>query len=138
MPHKTARALAAEIESIWGQADDEGRPLTAGNFYGAGPFGPSGNNAGGPGLFGESLWSTRVVLSTLVGSGTALVGNFGQAAHIWRRSGVTIEATNSHSDLFVKNISMLRAEERRRVPRRDDCRAVRGDRGARSPFRAQT
>ena len=47
-----------------------------------------------------------------VGAGTALVGNSGQAAHIWRRGGVSVEATNSHADLFVKNISMLRAEER--------------------------
>ena len=36
----------------------------------------------------------------------------GQGVHIWRRGGVSVEATNSHSDLFVKNISMLRAEER--------------------------
>jgi len=53
-----------------------------------------------------------VVLSNYVGAGTALVGNFRESAHIWRRSGVTVEATNSHSDLFVKNITMLRAEER--------------------------
>jgi HK97 family phage major capsid protein len=52
------------------------------------------------------------VLSTVVGLGTALVGSFGQAAHIWRRGGVSVEATNSHSDLFVKDITMLRAEER--------------------------
>jgi HK97 family phage major capsid protein len=52
------------------------------------------------------------VLSTVVGLGTALVGCFGQAAHIWRRGGVSVEATNSHSDLFVKDITMLRAEER--------------------------
>lgn len=63
-------------------------------------------------MFGQSLWNTRVVLSTIVGPGTALVGNFGQAAHIWRRGGVSVEATNSHSDLFVKDITMLRAEER--------------------------
>jgi HK97 family phage major capsid protein len=69
-------------------------------------------NGGGAGLFGESLWNTRVVLSTVVGLGTALVGNFGQGAHIWRRGGVSVEATNSHSDLFVKDITMLRAEER--------------------------
>jgi HK97 family phage major capsid protein len=72
----------------------------------------SSNNAGGPALFGQTLWDTPVVLSTVVGLGTALVGNFGLAAHIWRRGGVSVEATNSHSDLFVKDITMLRAEER--------------------------
>jgi HK97 family phage major capsid protein len=85
---------------------------TTGSFYGAGPFGPSGNNAGAPGLFGQNLWGLPVVLSNVVGAGTALVGNFRQSAHIWRRGGVSLEATNSHSDLFVRNITMLRAEER--------------------------
>ena len=32
-------------------------------------------------MFGQTLWNTRVVLSTVVGLGTALVGNFGQGAH---------------------------------------------------------
>jgi HK97 family phage major capsid protein len=90
----------------------DGTGGTAGNFYGAGPFGASGNNAGAAGIFGQQLWNLPVVLSNTVGAGTALVGAFGQAAHIWRRGGVSVEATNSHSDLFVKNISMLRAEER--------------------------
>ena len=63
-------------------------------------------------MFGASLWNTRVVLSSVVGAGTALVGNFGQGAHIWRRGGVSVEATNSHDTFFVKNLNMLRAEER--------------------------
>ena len=54
----------------------------------------------------------RVVVSTIVGPGTALVGSFAQGAHTWRRGPVTVEATNSHSDHFVKNLSALRAEER--------------------------
>jgi len=58
------------------------------------------------------LWNTRVVLSTHVGAGTALVGNFGQAAHLWRRGGVSVEATNSHSDYFRFNLTAIRAEER--------------------------
>jgi hypothetical protein len=37
-------------------------------------------------------------LSTIVGAGTALVGNFGLGAHIWRKGGVTVDATNSHSE----------------------------------------
>jgi HK97 family phage major capsid protein len=90
----------------------DGTGGTTGAYFGAGPFGPSGNNAGGASLFGQSLWDTRVVLSTVVGAGTALVGNFGLGAHVWRRGGVSVEATNSHSDLFVRDITMLRAEER--------------------------
>jgi HK97 family phage major capsid protein len=53
-----------------------------------------------------------VVLSTIVGAGTALVGNFRDGAHIWRKGGVTVDATNSHSDFYVRNLTMLRAEER--------------------------
>ena len=31
---------------------------------------------------------------------------------MFRRGGVTVEATNAHSDYFVKNLLALRAEER--------------------------
>jgi hypothetical protein len=62
----------------------DGTGGTAGNYLAGGPFGVSSNNAGGAALFGQTLWDTRVVLSTVVGLGTALVGNFGQAAHVWR------------------------------------------------------
>jgi hypothetical protein len=92
----------------------DGTGGTVGNFYSGGPFGAA--YGGGPGisanLFGEAIWNTRVVLSSVVGLGTAIVGNFGQAAHVWRKGGVSIDATNSHSDFYVRNLSMLRAEER--------------------------
>jgi HK97 family phage major capsid protein len=92
----------------------DGTGGTVGQYYGGGPFtGAYGNGgAADAGLFGASLWNTRVVLSTYVGAGTALVGNFGQAAHIWRKGGVSVEASNSHQDFFIKNLNMLRAEER--------------------------
>jgi Phage capsid family len=35
-----------------------------------------------------------------------------QAACIYRRGGPTVEASNSHSDFFTKNLNMVRAEER--------------------------
>jgi HK97 family phage major capsid protein len=90
----------------------DGTGGTIGQFYGGGPFSGAYGNGAAAGIFGQQLWNTRVVLSNYVGAGTALVGNFRESAHIWRRSGLTVEATNSHSDLFVKNITMLRAEER--------------------------
>ena len=62
----------------------DGTGGTAGQFYGGGPFTGAYGNDGAVGMFGQTLWNTRVVLSTVVGSGTALVGNFGQGAHIWR------------------------------------------------------
>jgi HK97 family phage major capsid protein len=90
----------------------DGTGGTAGQFYGGGPFTGAYGTGGAAGLFGESIWNTRVVLSTVVGAGTALVGNFGQAAHIWRRGGVSLDASNSHSDFYIRNLNMLRAEER--------------------------
>lgn len=87
---------------------------TAGQFLGGGPFtGAYGNGgAADAGMFGQQLWNTRVALSTFVGVGTALVGNFGQAAQIWRRGGRTVEAANQHSDWFSKDLVMIRAESR--------------------------
>jgi HK97 family phage major capsid protein len=90
----------------------DGTGGTIGQFYGGGPFGGAYGNGGAAGMFGQELWNTRVVLSNYVGPGTALVGNFGQAAHVWRRGGVTVEASNSHSNFFVLNLNMLRSEER--------------------------
>ena len=92
----------------------DGTGGTAGNFLGGGPFtGAYGNGAASDaGLFGASLWNTRVVLSTHVGVGTALVGNFGQSPHVWRRGGVSVDASESHNDFYVRNLVMLRAEER--------------------------
>ncbi len=98
----------------------DGTGGTTGQYYGGGPFGygPYGNTAGaaGAGLFGQQLWSVPVVLSTYVGVGTALVGAFRSQAQIYRRGGVTVEASNSgyvnSVDLFTTDQIMLRAEIR--------------------------
>ena len=90
----------------------DGSGGTIGNYYGAGPFGAAYGGQVPTGLFGESIWNTRVVLSTVVGAGTALVGSFGQAAQIYRRGGPTIELTNSHASYFQTNQVMVRAESR--------------------------
>src|SRR5262249_28645404 len=77
---------------------------SAGQFLGGGPFGAAYGNAQQPaGLFGQSLWGLPVALSTTVGVGTAVVGSFGQGARVYRRGGLTVEATNSHASLFLSN-----------------------------------
>jgi HK97 family phage major capsid protein len=53
-----------------------------------------------------------VVLSDPVGAGTALVGAFNTAGHIWRRGGLSVEASNSHGSFFAQNSTALRAESR--------------------------
>jgi HK97 family phage major capsid protein len=92
----------------------DGTGGTVGQFYGGGPFTGAYGNGGAvdAGIFGASLWNTRVVLSNYVGAGTALVGNFREAAQIYRRGGPTLEASNSHASYFQTNLIMLRAESR--------------------------
>jgi HK97 family phage major capsid protein len=54
----------------------------------------------------------NVWVTTAIGSGTALLGSFKQAPQIVRRGGPTVEVSSSHSDFFVKNLNMVRAESR--------------------------
>jgi HK97 family phage major capsid protein len=86
-------------------------------FYGGGPFpyGPYGAQGPAPsgGVFStNSLWGLPVVLSTITGAGTALLGAFKTASHIYRRGGVTVEASNSNEDWFLRDKIALRAEQR--------------------------
>jgi HK97 family phage major capsid protein len=92
----------------------DGTGGTAGQFLGGGPFtGAYGQgNVASAGLFGGYLWNIPVVLSNYTGAGTALVGNFREGAHIWRRGGVSVEASNSHDQFFRLNLTALRAESR--------------------------
>ena len=94
------------------------RLLQDGNqqFYGGGPFtsaygGPQGPSSANQ-LAGDTLWNVPVTITTAVGAGTALVGAFRQAAQLFRRGGLTVEATNAHSDYFTKNLVAIRAEQR--------------------------
>jgi HK97 family phage major capsid protein len=79
-------------------------------FFGGGPWLPP--TAGASQFAAGSYWGVPVVVSTAVGAGTALVGSFREAARIYRRGGLTVEASNAHSDYFQKNLVALRAEER--------------------------
>ena len=54
----------------------------------------------------------RVVVTSAITLGSALVGAFSQGGAVFRRSGVTVEATNSHSTWFADDITAIRAEER--------------------------
>src|SRR4051812_25881311 len=91
---------------------------TAGQFFGGGPFlGPYGGPQGPVGASGQLtgasdvLWGKPVYLTPLVGAGTAVIGN-SQAAQVWNRGGMRVEATNSHASNFVLNLSIIRAERR--------------------------
>jgi HK97 family phage major capsid protein len=73
---------------------------------------PIGSSSGSPGIYQDNLWGLPVALSNTVGLGTALVGAFDSAARLYVRGGVTVEASNSHSNYFTTNLVALRAESR--------------------------
>lgn len=78
--------------------DDQGRYLSGG------PFQAPGN----------LLWGRyRIAITERLGDGNVVVGAFNAGGTVWRKSGgVTVEATNSNEDDFLKNLTAIRAEER--------------------------
>jgi HK97 family phage major capsid protein len=59
-----------------------------------------------------TLWGKKVVVTPRMAAGTALVGAFSQGGQIFRKGGLTVEASNSHNDFFQRNLTAIRAEER--------------------------
>jgi HK97 family phage major capsid protein len=91
---------------------------TAGQFFGGGPFqGPYGNGgnlqaSGQVSGATDSLWGKSVYVTAAIGgAGTALIGTRANA-QVWRKGGVSVEASNSHSTFFAINLVAIRAEER--------------------------
>ena len=90
---------------------------TAGQFYGGGPFqGPygSGSNLQASGQVAgatDSIWGKPVYVTATIGAGTALIGTRA-GAQVWRRGGLSVEASNSHANFFQLNMVAIRAEER--------------------------
>lgn len=58
------------------------------------------------------IWGLRTVVTPAIPVGMALVGAFAQAATVYRKGGVRVESTNSHSDDFTHNLVTVRVEER--------------------------
>jgi HK97 family phage major capsid protein len=87
------------------QREDTGGAGTGGYLAGS-PFGAAG------GIGGVGLWGMRTVVTSAITAGTVLVGAFQQAAQVFFRSGLTVEASNSHADYFQKDITALRCEQR--------------------------
>lgn len=80
-------------------------------YYGGGPFyGAYGN--GNTASAEPGPWGLKVVQSTAIAAGTALVGAFKTAAQLWQREGIRVEATNTNEDDFNFNRMSLRVEER--------------------------
>jgi HK97 family phage major capsid protein len=62
---------------------------------------------------GVSIWEKPVYVTGATGAtkGTAIVGTR-ESAQVWRRGGMSVEASNSHSNYFQLNLVAIRAEER--------------------------
>jgi HK97 family phage major capsid protein len=73
-----------------------------GAYFSGGPYGQPNQNP----------WGLRRVVTTAVNNGGSVVGAFREGAMLWRRGGLTIEASNSHADYFRRNLTALRCEER--------------------------
>lgn len=92
---------------------------TAGQLFGGGPFfGPYGGPQGPASASGQitgaqdNIWGKSVYVTAAVGgAGTALIGTR-EGAQVWRKGGISVEATNSHSTFFALNLVAIRAEER--------------------------
>jgi HK97 family phage major capsid protein len=80
---------------------------TTENYIGGSPFSTTGQ--GEP---GETLWGKRVVITQACYPGTAVVGAFNTAAQVFRRGGLSVEASNSHASYFTSNLTAIRAEAR--------------------------
>ena len=70
----------------------------------------------GGGYFGDqsipNLWGIPVCVSASITAGTVVVGAFKTCASVVTNGGVSVEATNTNEDDFVKNLMTIRAEER--------------------------
>jgi HK97 family phage major capsid protein len=72
-------------------------------YYGPSPFQAQGT---------PTYWGLPVVSTQAMTENTVLVGAFATAAQVFRRTGVTVDMTNSNEDDFKKNLVAIRAEER--------------------------
>lgn len=75
---------------------------TNGQYFSGGPYAPPF----------QSPWGVRTVVTREAMNGFPLVGAFREGATLWRKGGLTVEASNSHSDYFRKDLTALRAEQR--------------------------
>lgn len=74
-----------------------------GIYYANGPFMSQAQPA---------VWGKKVVATPIMPENTALVGAYAAASQIFRKGGLTVEASNSHADYFQRGQTAIRAQER--------------------------
>ena len=93
-------AVVIHPADFWTMATS--KDATNGQYFSGGPYTAPQRNP----------WGVRVVITREAIQGAPIVGAFRDAATLWRKGGLSVEASNSHSDYFRKNLTALRAEER--------------------------
>jgi HK97 family phage major capsid protein len=73
-----------------------------GSYFSGGPYSQAA----------DMPWGLRMVRTTAIPAGSVLVGAFGTQAQVFRKGGLTVDASNSHEDYFSRNLVAIRAEER--------------------------
>lgn len=77
------------------------------DYYGGGYFAA---------LHGENIWNLPIVLSNQLTANHIVVGAFDTCATlVTKAEGVTVEATNTDQDDFIKNLMTIRAEVREKL-----------------------
>lgn len=75
---------------------------SSGDYFSGGPYANPQRNP----------WGIAAVITREAPVGNPIVGAFREGATLWRKGGLSVEASNSHSDYFRKDLTALRAEER--------------------------
>jgi len=81
-----------------------------GQYMGGGFF--QGQYGAGVNAIDQPIWTKRVVQSSEIPQGTAIVGAFRQGGTVYTKGGMRIAATNTNEDDFIKNMVTVRGEER--------------------------
>ncbi|AZF97644.1 major capsid protein [Arthrobacter phage AppleCider] len=93
-----------DYQSLRLQKDANGQYMGGGFFQGS--YGNGGIMVNPP------VWGLKTLVTPSVAQGTAIVGALKQATTVYRKGGVRVESTNSHSTDFTDNKITVRAEER--------------------------
>ena len=59
-----------------------------------------------------AVWGLRTIVTSAVPVGTAVVAAWQAGGMVYRKGGITVDATNSDEGKFKTNITTIRAEER--------------------------
>lgn len=60
----------------------------------------------------ERIWGMNIVQTTVIPENTAIVAAFDTASQIFRKQEIAFSISDQHSDFFIRNMLMLRVEER--------------------------